>query len=239
MKHAIQIRNLKLGYDNKTLMESGNIDIPQGELIGLIGRNGVGKSTLLRSISGIEQPLSGSILVAGEQIETMSPAQRAKIVSFVATENVRINGLRVKDVVGFGRSPYTDWFGRMSDEDNQIVMRSLESVMMESFAEKTIDTLSDGERQRVMIARALAQDTPVVLLDEPTAFLDIPNKYQITKLLSSLAKEMNRCILYSTHDLAVAELFCDKLLIIDNGAFTIDTPQRLKENGTLEKLFHI
>ena len=239
MKHAIQIRKLKLGYDNKILMESGNIDIPQGELIGLIGRNGVGKSTLLRSISGIEQPLSGSILVAGEPIETMSPAQRAKIVSFVATENVRINGLRVKDVVGFGRSPYTDWFGRMSNEDNQIVMRSLESVMMESFAEKTIDTLSDGERQRVMIARALAQDTPVVLLDEPTAFLDIPNKYQITKLLSSLAKEMNRCILYSTHDLAVAELFCDKLLIIDNGAFTIDTPQRLKENGTLEKLFHI
>ena len=239
MKHAIQIRNLKLGYDNKILMESGNIDIPQGELIGLIGRNGVGKSTLLRSISGIEQPKSGTILVAGEPIETMSPAQRAKIVSFVATENVRINGLRAKDVVGFGRSPYTDWFGRMSDEDNQIVMRSLESVMMDSFAEKTIDTLSDGERQRVMIARALAQDTPIVLLDEPTAFLDIPNKYQIAQLLSRLAKDMNRCILYSTHDLSVAEHYCDKLLIIDNGAFTIDTPQRLKENGTLEKLFHI
>ena len=185
MKQAIEIRNLKLGYDTKILMQSGNVDIPQGELIGLIGRNGVGKSTLLRCISGIEQPLAGSILVAGEQIETMSPAQRAKIVSFVATENVRINGLRVRDVVGFGRSPYTDWFGRMSDEDNQIVTQALESVMMQSFSEKSIDTLSDGERQRVMIARALAQDTPVVLLDEPTAFLDIPNKYQITKLLSS------------------------------------------------------
>ena len=239
MKQAIEIRNLKLGFDNKTLMQSGNVDIPQGELIGLIGRNGVGKSTLLRCISGIEQPLAGSILVAGEQIETMSPAQRAKIVSFVATENVRINGLRVKDVVGFGRSPYTDWFGRMSDEDNQIVTRALESVMMQSFCEKSIDTLSDGERQRVMIARALAQDTPVVLLDEPTAFLDIPNKYQITKLLSSLAKEMNRSILFSTHDLSVAERYCDKLLLINNGEFTIDTPQRLKENGTLEKLFYI
>ena len=220
-------------------MQSGNVDIPQGELIGLIGRNGVGKSTLLRCISGIEQPLAGSILVAGEQIETMSPAQRAKIVSFVATENVRINGLRVRDVVGFGRSPYTDWFGRMSDEDNQIVTQALESVMMQSFSEKSIDTLSDGERQRVMIARALAQDTPVVLLDEPTAFLDIPNKYQITKLLSSLAKDMNRSILFSTHDLSVAERYCDKLLLINNGEFTIDTPQRLKENGTLEKLFYI
>ena len=239
MKHAIQIRNLKLGFDSKILMQSGNVDIPQGELIGLIGRNGVGKSTLLRCISGIEQPMAGTILVAGEPVETMSPAQRAKIVSFVATENVRINGLRVKDVVGFGRSPYTDWFGRMSDEDNQIVTRALESVMMQSFSEKSIDTLSDGERQRVMIARALAQDTPVVLLDEPTAFLDIPNKYQISQLLSRLAKELNRSILYSTHDLAVAEHFCDKLLIIDNGEFTIDTPQRLKENGTLEKLFQI
>ena len=239
MKQAIEIRNLKLGYDTKILMQSGNVDIPQGELIGLIGRNGVGKSTLLRCISGIEQPLAGSILVAGEQIETMSPAQRAKIVSFVATENVRINGLRVRDVVGFGRSPYTDWFGRMSDEDNQIVTQALESVMMQSFSEKSIDTLSDGERQRVMIARALAQDTPVVLLDEPTAFLDIPNKYQITKLLSSLAKDMNRSILFSTHDLSVAERYCDKLLLINNGEFTIDTPQRLKENGTLEKLFYI
>ena len=239
MKQAIEIRNLKLGYDTKILMQSGNVDIPQGELIGLIGRNGVGKSTLLRCISGIEQPLAGSILVAGEQIETVSPAQRAKIVSFVATENVRINGLRVRDVVGFGRSPYTDWFGRMSDEDNKIVTRALESVMMQSFSEKSIDTLSDGERQRVMIARALAQDTPVVLLDEPTAFLDIPNKYQITKLLSSLAKEMNRSILFSTHDLSVAERYCDKLLLINNGEFTIDTPQRLKENGTLEKLFYI
>ena len=239
MKQAIEIRNLKLGYDTKILMQSGNVDIPQGELIGLIGRNGVGKSTLLRCISGIEQPLAGSILVAGEQIETVSPAQRAKIVSFVATENVRINGLRVRDVVGFGRSPYTDWFGRMSDDDNQIVTRALESVMMQSFSEKSIDTLSDGERQRVMIARALAQDTPVVLLDEPTAFLDIPNKYQITKLLSSLAKEMNRSILFSTHDLSVAERYCDKLLLINNGEFTIDTPQRLKENGTLEKLFYI
>lgn len=239
MKQAIEIRNLKLGFDSKILMQSGNVDIPQGELIGLIGRNGVGKSTLLRCISGIEQPMAGTILVAGEQIETMSPAQRAKIVSFVATENVRINGLRVKDVVGFGRSPYTDWFGRMSDEDNQIVTRALESVMMQSFSEKSIDTLSDGERQRVMIARALAQDTPVVLLDEPTAFLDIPNKYQITKLLSSLAKEMNRSILFSTHDLSVAERYCDKLLLINNGEFTIDTPQRLKENGTLEKLFYI
>ncbi|MBR6496567.1 MAG: ABC transporter ATP-binding protein, partial [Rikenellaceae bacterium] len=137
------------------------------------------------------------------------------------------------------RSPYTDWFGRMSDEDNKIVTRALESVMMQSFSEKSIDTLSDGERQRVMIARALAQDTPVVLLDEPTAFLDIPNKYQITKLLSSLAKEMNRSILFSTHDLSVAERYCDKLLLINNGEFTIDTPQRLKENGTLEKLFYI
>lgn len=239
MKQAIEIRNLKLGFDSKILMQSGNVDIPQGELIGLIGRNGVGKSTLLRCISGIEQPMSGTILVAGEPVETMSPAQRAKIVSFVATENVRINGLRVKDVVGFGRSPYTDWFGRMCDEDNQMVSHALESVMMQEFREKSIDTLSDGERQRVMIARALAQDTPVVLLDEPTAFLDIPNKYQISQLLSRLAKELNRSILYSTHDLAVAEHFCDKLLIIDNGEFTIDTPQRLKENGTLEKLFHI
>jgi iron complex transport system ATP-binding protein len=220
-------------------MQSASIGIPRGELVGLIGRNGVGKSTLLRCIAGLDQPKEGVIIVENQPINELNAAQRARIVSFVATEIIRINGLKVSDVVGFGRSPYTDWFGRMSQQDKQMVRESLEAVKMDSFADKTIDTLSDGERQRVMIARALAQNTPVVLLDEPTAFLDIPNKYKIVSLLQQLSKELNRSILYSTHDLDVAERYCDKLLIIDNGHFSIDTPSAFKQQGTIEKLFHI
>jgi iron complex transport system ATP-binding protein len=239
MNNAIEIHNLTLGFNEKTLMQSASIGIPRGELVGLIGRNGVGKSTLLRCIAGLDQPKEGVIIVENQPINELNAAQRAQIVSFVATEIIRINGLKVSDVVGFGRSPYTDWFGRMSHQDKQMVRESLEAVKMDSFADKTIDTLSDGERQRVMIARALAQNTPVVLLDEPTAFLDIPNKYKIVSLLQQLSKELNRSILYSTHDLDVAERYCDKLLIIDNGHFSIDTPSAFKQQGTIEKLFHI
>jgi iron complex transport system ATP-binding protein len=239
MNNAIKIHNLTLGFNEKTLMQSASIGIPRGELVGLIGRNGVGKSTLLRCIAGLDQPKEGVIIVENQPINELNAAQRAQIVSFVATEIIRINGLKVSDVVGFGRSPYTDWFGRMSHQDKQMVRESLEAVKMDSFADKTIDTLSDGERQRVMIARALAQNTPVVLLDEPTAFLDIPNKYKIVGLLQQLSKELNRSILYSTHDLDVAERYCDKLLIIDNGHFSIDTPSAFKQQGTIEKLFHI
>jgi iron complex transport system ATP-binding protein len=222
MNNAIEIHNLTLGFNEKTLMQSASIGIPRGELVGLIGRNGVGKSTLLRCIAGLDQPKEGVIIVENQPINELNAAQRARIVSFVATEIIRINGLKVSDVVGFGRSPYTDWFGRMSQQDKQMVRESLEAVKMDSFADKTIDTLSDGERQRVMIARALAQNTPVVLLDEPTAFLDIPNKYKIVSLLQQLSKELNRSILYSTHDLDVAERYCDKLLIIDVNASTTD-----------------
>lgn len=241
MTGIISIRKLTLGYggrkDYKKLFSEVSLEIPQGELISLLGRNGTGKSTLLRAIVGLIKPLSGELFINGGSVAKLSAEDRAKLLSFVSTDTVKVHGFSVWDVVALGRSPYTNWIGRLTDEDRAKVSEALQAVHMETFAEKNIDTLSDGERQRVMIARALAQDTPVILLDEPTAFLDIPNKYEIAKLLKKLSLEMGKSIIYSTHDLNVAMKLSDKMIIIDNGEFLTGTPSEFRDNGVVSKIF--
>ena len=179
---TIRLQGLALGYPGRTLFENVDLSFGRGELTALIGRNGTGKSTLLRTIMGLLRPLRGSILIGQKSVHELPQRMIAAQISFVSTDDVRMGHLKVYDVVGLGRAPYTNWIGRLTDADRAAVEESLRLVGMETFGDKGIDTLSDGERQRVMIARSLAQDTPMILLDEPTAFLDLPNKHHTRPL---------------------------------------------------------
>ena len=233
----IRLNDLTIGYGRRILLQHASATIPAGELVALVGRNGTGKSTLLRAIAGLGERLGGEIRLDGHSLETLSPQQLATTVSFVTTERVRIPNLRCEDVVALGRAPYTNWIGRVQEQDKAIVERSLELVGMAAFAGKTMDRMSDGECQRIMIARALAQDTPVILLDEPTAFLDLPNRYELCLLLKKLAQEEGKCILFSTHDLDIALSLCDSIILIDNPyMYTLPTSEMIT-SGHIERLF--
>ena len=164
----IRLNDLTIGYGHRILLQHASATIPAGELVALVGRNGTGKSTLLRAIAGLGERLGGEIRLDGHSLETLSPQQLATTVSFVTTERVRIPNLRCEDVVALGRAPYTNWIGRVQEQDKAIVERSLELVGMAAFAGKTMDRMSDGECQRVMIARALAQDLSLIHICEPT-----------------------------------------------------------------------
>lgn len=214
----IQLHDIHLGYGERDIIRSGSLHLCAGELCALVGRNGSGKSTLLRTLIGHLHPLSGRITLCGEELETLSDQRKARLISFVSTERVRIENMRCEDVVATGRAPYTNWIGRLQEEDREIVMQALRTVGMEAFASRSIDTLSDGECQRVMVARALAQQTPVILLDEPTAFLDVPTRFELCRLLKELAHTQGKCILFSTHDIDAALPSCDSMVIIDNGS---------------------
>lgn len=235
--YTIELHGLTLGYGERILFEGADIGFGWGEFTALIGRNGTGKSTLLRTIAGLVKPLSGSISVDGRALSDMTSREIASKISFVSTEEIRITNLKVGDVVGLGRAPYTNWIGTLSHEDREKVGRSLELVGMSAFAHKTMDTLSDGERQRVMIARALAQDTPIILLDEPTAFLDLPNRYEICLLLRRLAHTQGKSIIFSTHDLSIALELCDTIAMIEGGRFFYGTAEKLIAKGEIQRLF--
>lgn len=235
--YTIELCGVTLGYGDRILFENVNIGFGWGEFTGLIGRNGTGKSTLLRTIAALAKPLSGEIIVDGKELGGLPAKEVASLISFVSTEDIRITNLKVADVVGLGRAPYTNWLGALSAEDKRIVEESLELVGMTRFMYKAMDTLSDGERQRVMIARALAQDTPIILLDEPTAYLDLPNRYEICLLLRKLAHMRKKSIIFSTHDLNIAIELCDTLAIIEGGGFFYGTAEKLIGNNEIQRIF--
>ena len=209
----IQIENISLGYRSHTLIENASAKIAIGSLTALIGRNGAGKSTLLRALAGLTMPLSGKISLNGIDTHTATASQLAHTVAMVTTERIRVSNLRCRDVVALGRSPFTNWIGRAQRADTDIINRALERVGMAEFAMRTMDTMSDGECQRIMLARALAQDTPIILLDEPTSFLDVPNRKRLTQLLASLAHDEGKCVVFSTHELDTAFSAADTALL--------------------------
>lgn len=213
----IRLENISLAYDGHTIIRESSAQLGRGELCALIGRNGTGKSTLLRAIIGLLKTTEGRILLDDEDVTTMADDAKARLISFVSTERIRVANLLCEDVVATGRAPYTNWIGRIQEQDRKIVAEALRTVGMETFAGRSIDTLSDGECQRIMIARALAQQTPIILLDEPTAFLDIPARFELCRLLRRLAQEQQKCILFSTHDIDAALPSCDSTLIIEEG----------------------
>ena len=233
----IRFNNLSLGYGLRTLIDSLTGEVRCGELTALVGRNGTGKSTLLRAIAQLGEIYSGDIFLNGKPIGDISPAELSTLVAFVTTDKVRIANLRCRDVVALGRAPYTNWIGRMQQQDNEIVEQALASVGMSDYADKTMDRMSDGECQRIMIARALAQQTPIILLDEPTAFLDMPNRYELCTLLRKLAHEENKCIFFSTHELDIALELCDSIALISPPQLHILPTEEMVRSGHIERLF--
>lgn len=206
------LQSLSIGYSHKVIAADINAQIKGGELTCLIGRNGTGKSTLMRTLAGFLKPLGGSALLDGRDVSRLSPAERSHLISVVLTDRVDIDGMRVKDLVSVGRQPYTGFFGKMSSDDEEVVNKAIADVGMTDFAGRQVNSLSDGERQKVMIAKALAQQTPVILLDEPTAFLDYPSKKEMFQMLSQLCHEQGKAVLVSTHDLDIALPIADSVI---------------------------
>ena len=235
----IHLKDFSIGFGSRTLLDKVNTSFGKGELTALIGRNGSGKSTLLRAVAGLNRQYSGDIILDGKDIRSLTPDRLARSLAFVTTERTRIPNLRCEDVVAIGRAPYTNWIGRMQEIDRHIVSDAIRSVGMEGYAGRTMDTMSDGECQRIMIARALAQDTPVMLLDEPTSFLDMPNRYELVSLLRTLAHEKGKCILFSTHELDVALRMCDSIALVDNGVLHHLPVTDMVESGHIQRLFSI
>lgn len=233
----IRFENLTLGYGTLTLIDSLSGHIPSGGLTALVGRNGTGKSTLLRAIAALGPKQRGEIILCGKRIEELSPTEMAKTVALVTTDKVRITNLRCRDVVALGRAPYTNWIGRIQPQDEAIVGEALASVGMSDYADRTMDSMSDGECQRIMIARALAQQTSIILLDEPTAFLDMPNRYELCTLLRRLAHEEQKCILFSTHELDIALELCDSIALISPPQLHILPTEEMVRSGHIERLF--
>lgn len=235
----IQLENLTLGYEQRTLLEGVSATFSCGELTALIGRNGTGKSTLLRALAGLGEVRQGSIRLGGDPLSAIRPETLARRIAFVTTERVRIANLRCRDVVALGRAPYTNWIGRMQEEDRRSVEEALQRVGMSDYADRTMDRMSDGECQRVMIARALAQDTPAILLDEPTSFLDLPNRYELGHLLQRLAHEEQKCILFSTHELDIATKLCDRIALVDTPHLHHLPTEEMMQSGLIERLFFV
>ncbi len=235
----LELKDIALGFSGQAqpLLNGVNLSVDSGTFVAIVGRNGAGKSTLLKSLVGLLRPQKGEILVGGESLSAISAAGRAQLVSFVSTESISVAHLRVWDVVAMGRAIYSNWHGAISVEDKEIIDESLKVVSMEGFAHKNIDSLSDGEKGRVMIARALAQRTPLILLDEPTAFLDLPNRYMIMHLLRDLAHRLGKIVLLSTHELDLAGEFADRMWVVSEGAVYDGTAKQMRDSAPMRAIF--
>jgi len=233
----LSLQNLSVGYALKEpLVEGINLTVDAGEMIALIGRNGSGKSTLIKTVVGIIPALNGLSFLEGEEAGSLDLRTRAKKVSFVASQVSQVPSISVRELVSLGRLPYTGWRGRMGRTDQEMVEKAVGAVRLQKLIDRPVDHLSDGERQRAMIARALVQDAPLMVLDEPTAFLDIPNRYELIQLLTELRKA-GKAVLYSTHDLESAMLFSDKLWVIHHGKVMEGVPEDLGIKGVYDSLF--
>lgn len=243
---TIILKNLSIGYRTKNstriVAEGINATIRSGELTCLLGANGVGKSTLLRTLSAFQPKLGGEIVIRSlesadrsQEIETFSDKELSRIIGVVLTEKPDIRNMTVRELVALGRSPYTGFWGTLHEEDWQVVEEAIDAVRIGSLRERMVHTLSDGERQKVMIAKALAQQTPVIFLDEPTAFLDFPSKVEMMQLLRRLAIEAQKTIFLSTHDFELALQVADRLWLMEKQKLNVGTSQELAENGALAR----
>ncbi|MGM0376364.1 MAG: ABC transporter ATP-binding protein [Bacteroidota bacterium] len=229
----IHTQSLSIGYENprqgKTVLHSNiGVKLDSGEFACLLGPNGSGKSTLLQTLCGFLPALEGDVYIAGRSISKVSHRKMSELASVVLTERVAVTNMTVFDLVSLGRTPYTGFFGRLKSTDKKLVYESIRSVGLEGFEERLITNMSDGERQKAMIAKALVQETPLIMLDEPTAFLDLPSRIEIMHLLRKLAHDRNKGILLSTHDLDMALQMADKVWLLAEG--------REMETGTPEDL---
>lgn len=259
----LESKELSAGYGSRrgrhiTITGPLSISISEGQLICLLGPNGAGKSTLLRTLAGLQPALGGSIrlgeddhppdnndpatnigLTGNSRTTHLPPEQLAKKISLVLTDSVKYSNLTVYSLVTLGRYPYTGWLGTLNEEDRRIIAWALQVTGIEAYVDRKIGTLSDGESQKVMLARALAQDTPLMMLDEPTAHLDLPSRIQIMQLLHKMARETNKGILLSTHELDLALQVADEVWLLQpGGRLDKGVPEDLVLNGTFESVFN-
>ncbi len=241
---AIQTSHLSVGYegkknsDKKIILEKINLSLEKGKLTCLLGPNGSGKSTLMRSLAGLQMPLSGKVMLNEKDILSFSGEEMAKQLSMVLTDRIDVAYITVKDVVKLGRTPYTNWFGVLTEYDYQKIEWALNATGIKLLEHQKIIELSDGQRQKALIARALAQDTAIIILDEPTAHLDLPNRLELMQLLHDLAKNTNKAILVSTHELDLAIQMADLLWLIgQDQTISEGLPEELVINGMLEAAF--
>ena len=225
----ISLSQLSVGYSlSHPVISDINLELRSGQLACLIGENGIGKSTLLKTLTGFLPKLKGSLLLGNRDIESFSQRELARQVSIVLTQKPDVQNLTIEEIIGLGRSPYTGFFGRLRAEDRKVVDDAIATMGIEKLRGRMIQTLSDGERQKVMIAKALAQETPIILLDEPTAFLDFPSKAETFQSLQRMAHERDKLILLSTHDLELAVRFADSLLEVKKGTLQAVSASEVK-----------
>lgn len=234
---SLSLSSLTFGYGRRCLAMDLTVSLPPHRLTALLGANGTGKSSLLRIAAGLMKPQKGSVYWGEEELSTLSLSQRAQQLSVVLTERTDTAHLTVYEAVAMGRTPYTSFFGTLAAADKAVVEKSMEQTAVTHLAHRPLSSLSDGERQRVMIAKALAQETPMILLDEPTSFLDFRGKIDLLQLLHRLTKEERKTILFSTHDIELALRTVDYLWLLHDQRLTAGTPEDLLNNNALSAFF--
>jgi len=239
--NILSVSNLSIGYTTKkgnvVIASNLNLNLQSGKLISLIGSNGIGKSTLLRTLCGIQNPISGSVLLNNRNIQSYDPLTLAQNLSLVLTEKLPPSNLTVFELIALGRQPYTNWLGKLSEADLENVNQAIKLTQIESLTDNKHYEISDGQLQKVLIARALAQDTPLIILDEPTTHLDLLHKVSVFKLLKKLSQETNKCILFSTHDIDLAIQLSDEMIVMTENQVVQDQPCNLISKGVFDSLF--
>ena len=237
----LKTENLSIGYCDKKgttfIAKNLNINLEKGKLVCLLGKNGIGKSTLLRTISKTQHKLDGEIWIDDKKLYEINPKVLARKMSLVLTEKIPESQLNVFELIALGRQPYTNWLGKLNDEDHKKVDGAMELVQIKHLAYKKNYELSDGQLQKVMIARALAQDTDLIILDEPTAHLDLHHKIEVFKILQNLVQKTSKTILLSTHEVNLALHMADKLWLMTPNNFVTGTTNSLIKSNDLAKLF--
>ena len=234
---VFRTENLSIGYKDKMLFSNLNFEIKTGILTSLLGSNGIGKSTLLKTISGLLDKKSGAVFIDDKNIDAFSIAEFAKMVSVVLThENVN-KDLTVYELVKLGRQPYTNWLDKLTEADENLINATLEDCEIISLKDRKLSQLSDGQLQRTFIARAVVQDTPFIFLDEPSTHLDLYHKVKLFKLLKKLCVVNHKCILFSTHDLDLALQLSDEIMLLKDDKFYHNTTVNLINDGVFDRFF--
>ncbi len=243
MKHKtiLSTTNLTIGYkskkENSIITKNINLNLKTGKLIAIVGENGIGKSTLIRTICGIQKSIDGVIIINNKDLQEITSIELAQNLSVVLTEKLPPSNLTVFEIVATGRQPYTNWIGKLSSDDLEKINQAIQHTQIEHLTNKKHNEISDGQLQKALIARALAQDTDLIILDEPTTHLDLLHKVSVFKLLKKLAKETNKCILFSTHDIDLAIQLSDEMIVMTNNSIVQDEPCNLISKGVFETLF--
>ena len=239
--YTLQTKGLSIGYSHKkgnyVVAKDINFSLKKAELIGLVGSNGIGKSTLLRTLCKVQKALSGEVIINNKNLKNYTFEDLAETLSVVLTETPASKNITVAELVALGRQPYTNWLGKLKGQDKDHIIKALEATEMLLFKDRKCYELSDGQLQRALIARALAQDTPIIILDEPTTHLDLYHRASILKLLKNLTKSTGKTILFSTHEIDLAIQLCDKMLVMTPNQSYFGDPCQLIEAEHFSKLF--